>query len=242
MKRILFSLMTLAVLCACNDNICTISGTLTDPVDTVYLVDMFGEQLDVAAVKDGAFTLKCDIDPETGVSILRGGLPSGEVCYTESGESMGYDPIPLIPDVKKIKLNIADGTPTILGSPLSQENMDFQQWAMNTFFESADKEMALAEAGDTIGAKKAHTEMLIQLADRCREVYQEHKTDAIGVQAMAFLMQIADKDEFIALFEQGGKAVKANAELSDYYEYLKSLPEEVPQGAQIDEEAGNVME
>ena len=234
--------MMLAVLCACNDNVCTISGTLTDPVDTVYLVDMSGEQLDVAAVKDGAFTLKCDIDPETGVSILRGGLPSGDVCYTESGESMGYDPIPIIPDAKKIKVTIADGTPTILGSPLSQENMDFQQWAMNTFFESADKEVAMLEAGDTIGAEKAHTEMLKQLADRSREVYQEHKSDAIGVQALVFLMQIAEKDEFIALFGQGGKAVKANAELSDYYEYLKSLPEEGPGGSQMDEDAGNVME
>lgn len=242
MKRILLSLMTFAVLCACNDNVCTISGTLTDPVDTVYLVNISGEQLDVAAVKDGTFSLKCDIDPETGVSILRGGLPSGDVCYTESGESMGYDPIPLIPDVKKIKVTIANGIPAILGSPLSQENMDFQQWAMNTFFESADKEMAMLEAGDTIGAEKAHTEILKQLADRCREVYQVHKTDAIGIQAMAFLMQIADKDEFIALFEQGGKAVKANAELSDYYEYLKSLPEEEPGDAQMDEEAEDVIE
>ena len=242
MKRILLSLMTLAALCACNDNVCTISGTLTDPVDTVYLVDMSGEQIDVAAVKAGAFTLKCDIDSETGVSILRGGLPSGDVCYTESGESMGYDPIPLIPDAKEIKVTIADGTPTILGSPLSQENMGFQQWAMNTFFESAEKEMAMLETGDTIGAEKAHTEMIKQLADRSREVYQEHKTDAIGVQAMVFLMQIAEKDEFIALYEQGGKAIKANAELNDYYEYLKSLTEEEPGDAQMDEEAGNVME
>ena len=125
MKRILLSLMTLAVLCACNDNVCTISGTLTDPVDTVRLVNMSGDVLDVAAVKDGTFTLKCDIDPEAGVSILRGGLPTGE--------AMGYDPIPLIPDAKKIKVTIADGVPAISGSPLSQEIQELQQWAMNTF-------------------------------------------------------------------------------------------------------------
>jgi hypothetical protein len=242
MKRILLSIITIAVLCACNDNVCTISGTLTDPVDTVYLVNISGELIDVAAVKDGAFTLKCDIDSETSVSILRGGLPSGDVCYTESGESMGYDPIPIIPDVKKIKVTIAEGTPTILGSPLSQENIVFQQWAMNTFFESAEKETAMMEAGDTIGAEKAQTEMLKQLADRSREVYQEHKSDAIGVQAMVFLMQIADKDEFIALYEQGGKVIKANAELSDFYVYLKSLPEEEPEGTQMDEEAAHMVE
>ena len=218
--------MTLAVLCACNDNVCTISGTLTDPVDTVRLVDMSGGVLDVAAVKDGAFTLKCEMDPETSVSILRGGLPTGEGRYSESGESMGYDPIPLIPDAKKIKVTIADGMPEITGSPLSQENQDFQQWALNTFFESAEKEMALAEAGDTIGAEKAHTEMLKQLADHCREVYQAHKSNAIGAQALGFLIDFIDKDEFIAFYEQGGKAVKADAQLGGYYEHLMSLPEE----------------
>lgn len=225
MKRILLSLMTLAALCACNDNVCTISGTLTDPVDTVYLVDMSGKKLDVAAVKDGAFTLKCKMDPETGVSILRGELPSGEVCYTESGESMGYEPIPLIPDAKKIEVSIADGSPTFIGSPLSQENVDFQLWAMNTFLESANKEIEMMEAGDTIGAEKAQGEMFEQLAARSREVYQEHKNDAIGVQALTLLISIVDKDEFIMLYEQGGKAVKADAELSDHYEYLKTYSE-----------------
>ena len=40
MKRILFTLLTLALLWACDDNVCKISGTLTDPVDSVRLVDM----------------------------------------------------------------------------------------------------------------------------------------------------------------------------------------------------------
>ena len=79
MKRVLFALMALAALCACNDNVCTISGTLTDSVDSVRLVDMSGAVLDVATVKDGAFTLKCEIDPEAGVSIIRGALPTDDV-------------------------------------------------------------------------------------------------------------------------------------------------------------------
>ena len=72
MKKILFALMSLAMLCACNDNVCKISGTITDPVDTVSLVDMSGALLDAAAVNNGAFTLKCEINPEIGVSIIRG--------------------------------------------------------------------------------------------------------------------------------------------------------------------------
>ena len=224
MKRIHFALLTLAALCACNDNVCTISGTLTDPVDFVRLVDMSGDVLDVAAVKDGAFTLKCKIDPEMGVSIIRGAMPTEDLYNSE--ESMDYDPIPLIPDAKKIKVAITDDQLEITGSPLSQEIQDFQQWAMNTFYEGMEKSMALMEAGDTIGAENQSTEMYVQFANHCREVYQKHKADAIGSQALGLLTDFIDEDEYIALYEQGGKAVKADAHLSGYYEHLTSLPEE----------------
>jgi thiol-disulfide isomerase/thioredoxin len=224
MKRILFALMVLAALCACNDNVCTISGTLTDSVDSVRLVDMSGTVLDVATVKDGAFTLKCEIDPEAGVSIIRGALPSDEVYYTE--EAMFYDPIPLIPDVKKITVDITEGESKITGSPLSQELQDFQQWALDTYLKDIETISALEKAGDSIGIMKTSEELANKMATRCREVYQEHKADAIGAQALNFLIEFADNDEFIALYEQGGKAVKADAGLGGYYEHLKSLPEE----------------
>lgn len=224
MKRILFALMVLAALCACNDNVCTISGTLTDPLDSVRLVDMSGAVLDVATVKDGVFTLKCEIDPEVGVSIIRGALPTEDSYYSEGYTY--YDPIPLIPDVKKITVDIADGKSKISGSPLSQEIQDFQQWAMNTYLNDIETISALEEAGDSIGKMKTSEELANKMATHCREVYQAHKVDAIGVQALNFLIEFADKDEFIALYEQGGKAVKADAQLGGYYEHLKSLHEE----------------
>ena len=224
MKRILFALMALAALCACNDNVCTISGTLTDPVDSVRLVDISGAVLDVATVKDGAFTLKCEIDPEMGVSIIRGALPTEDSYYSEG--SIYYDPIPLIPDVKKITVDIADGESKITGSPLSQEIQDFQQWAMDTYLKDVETISALEEAGDSIGVMKTSDELANKMATRCREVYQAHKDDAIGAQALGLLIEFADEDEFIALYEQGGKAVKADASLGGYYEYLKSSPEE----------------
>ena len=224
MKRVLFALMALAALCACNDNVCTISGTLTDSVDSVRLVDMSGAVLDVATVKDGAFTLKCEIDPEAGVSIIRGALPTDDVYDNE--EAMFYDPIPLIPDAKKVTVDIADGRSKISGSPLSQEIQDFQQWALDTYLKDIETISALEEAGDSIGKMKTSEELANKMATRCREVYQAHKADAIGAQALNFLIEFADNDEFIALYEQGGKAVKADASLGGYYEHLKSLPEE----------------
>ena len=84
----------------------------------------------------------------------------------------------------------------------------------------------MEEAGDSIGVMKTSDELANKMATRCREVYQAHKDDAIGAQALGLLIEFADEDEFIALYEQGGKAVKADASLGGYYEHLKSLPEE----------------
>ena len=193
MKRILLALITLTMVCACNNQVCKINGTITDPVDTVRLVHMIDGVLDVAAVKDGTFTLQCPINPEFTVSILRGD---------------DYDPIILVPDSKKITVSMEGNVPVVSGSSLSEELQALQQWCMNTFFAAPN------------------AETMKQIADHCREVYLAHKDDAIAPQAMVFLMDQLDKDEFIELYEQGGKAVKADAHIGGYYEHLKSLPEE----------------
>ena len=193
MKKLFFALLILVMACSCNDQVCKISGTITDPVDTVRLVHMTEGVLDVAAVKDGKFTLQCPIDSEFPVSILRGD---------------DYDPIVLVPDSKKITVSMKDNVPVVTGSPLSEELQELQQWCMNTFFAAPN------------------AETMKQIAEHCREVYLQHKDDAIAPQAMTFLIDQLDKDEFIALYEQGGKAVKADASIGGYYEHLKSLPEE----------------
>ena len=193
MKKILFVLSILVMVCSCNKQVCKISGTITDPVDSVRLVHITEGVLDVAAVKDGKFTLQCPIDPEFTVSILRGD---------------DYDPIVLVPDSKKITVSMKDNVPVVTGSPLSEELQALQQWCMNTFFAAPN------------------AETMKQIAEHCREVYLVHKDDAIAPQAMTFLIDQLDKNDFIALYEQGGKAVKADAELGGYYEHLKSLPEE----------------
>ncbi len=219
--------MALAVLCACNennDNVCTISGTLTDPVDSVRLVSMSGDVLDVATVHNGSFTLKCAIDPEMGVSIIRGAMPTEDLYYSE--DVVQYEPFPLIPDVKRIKVTITDGQTEIKGSPLSQEIQYFQQWARDTYLDDIETISDLEQAGDSIGIMRTSEELANKMATHCREVYQAHKNDAIGAQALGLLIEFVDKDEFIELYEQGGKAVKADANLGGYYEHLKSMPEE----------------
>ena len=197
------------MLCACNNNVCKISGTLTEPVDTVRLMDMAGALLDVAAVKDGAFVLQCERNPETGVGIVLG---------------EDYDPIALIPDTKKITVSMSEGIPVVTGSPLSQELQELQRWAMTTYSENIEQIVALMEDGDTIGAEAVGAEMNELMATHCREVYKEHQTDALGLQAMGLLMNFIDEEEFINLYEQSSKIIQEDAEIGGFYEYLKSMP------------------
>ena len=194
MKKLLFAFLTFTMFYACNnEQVCTINGTIADPVDTVRLVHMTNGVLDVAAVKDGTFTLQCPIDPEFTVSILRGD---------------NYDPIVLIPDTKKITVSMKDNMPVVSGSPLSEELQALQQWCMNTFFAAPN------------------AETMKQIAEHCREIYLVHKDDGIAPQAMVFLIDQIDKEDFIALYEQGGKAIHEDANIGGYYEHLKSMPEE----------------
>ena len=211
MKKTLFALLGLILFCACDDQLCKISGTLTDPVDTVRLVDMDGAELDVAPVKNGAFALQCDIDPNIGVSIMRG---------------EDYDPIELIPDSKKIKVTVTDDATVVTGSPLSQALQDFQQWAMTTYFKYNDQLLELMEADDAEGMKAVETEMKEEMASHCREVYTAHQSDPLGLQAMGLLMNFIDQEEFIALYENADKYIQDDANIGGYYEYLKSLPAE----------------
>lgn len=211
MKKILLALLTLTMFCACDDQVCKISGTITDPVDTVHLVDMTGTLLDAAPVKDGAFALQCDFNPNTGVSIMRG---------------EDYEPIALILDSKKIKVTVSDDATVVTGSPLSQELQELQQWAKTTYLGYSDRIMPLMDADDAEGMRALEAEMKEEMGSHCREVYMAHQSDLLGVQAMTLLMNFIDQDEFIELYEKADKSIQDDAAIGGYYEYLKSLPKE----------------
>ena len=208
MKHFYLLLITVAFYCSCDRQICTISGKITDPVDTVTLVNQSGDVLDKCAVIDGSFTLTCDMNPENGVSIIRGNP---------------YAPIALIPDSKKINVVMVEGKPVVSGSLLSEEVQELQQWTMETFMESNQRSKVLIENGYPERADSISNEFYKVLVDRCREVYLDHKSDLVGSQAMVLMMNNIDEDEFLNLYEQGGKVIHEDARISGYYGHLKSI-------------------
>lgn len=211
MNKFISIVLSMSVVCSCGHQVCTIKGEISDPVDTVRLFSMTGLLLDQCAVTDGAFILTCEIDPENGVSVSRG---------------EEYDPISLIPDSKEITIAMNEGKPVISGSPLSCELLELQQWALSTFMGYSMQAMSLIEAGDQQGADAVNAEMHKTIASHCRDIYMNHKTDALGMQAMTLMMMDLDEDEFMELYEQGGKVIQENAQIGGYYEHLKSQPHE----------------
>ena len=184
---------------------CTIKGTVTDQVDSAFLLDHSGNRLDAGAVQNGTFTLVCDRDPAIGVSV-----------------SLGEDrePVFLIPDSKEILVKIEDGVASISGSPLSEELHGFQQWIMNHFMSYNEKAMARMDSGDQEGADALMQEMHNAMADHCKDVYLNHLQDPVGSQAMALLLYDVPEEEFIRLYEMGGECIHEDAMIAGRYESL----------------------
>lgn len=208
MKKISLFFVSLLAVMSCGSKVCTIKGSFTDPVDSVSLVNTTGDVIDNCILADGSFTLKCEIDPKTFVCVMRGNSGS---------------PIPLIPDVKEINLSIEEGKPVISGSPLSTELQEFQNWVIDAFMENNAKALPLIDAGDQEAADALSDNMHKKIAARSKEVYLNHKSDALGLQAMFIMMEDIDADEFIALYEQADKFIQADGKIGGYYEHLKAI-------------------
>ena len=189
----------------CSSPKCTIKGTVTSPLDSVWLVNPDGDILDVAAVQDGAFNFTCDRNNHSLVLVSPGQYAM---------------PASVIPDVKEVQVTLGEGSPTVSGSPLSEELQTLQQWIMQHFNEYNEKAMALHQEGQQEAADDVMQEMRHVLTERCKEVYIQHSQDYIGIQAMTFLMDEIPAEEFIALYEQGGEPVRQDANLGGYYESL----------------------
>jgi thiol-disulfide isomerase/thioredoxin len=219
-----------AVACSSNRT-CTITGSVSPQVDSVYLVDNAGKRLDATAVQDGSFTLSCKRNSQSGVGVITG--PKGE-------------PVALIPDSKEITVKIEDGIVYVSGSPLSEELQELKNWMMAHFTSYNEKAVALSESGDEAGAEALWDEMHKTMADHCKAVYLDHLQDPVGVQAMSMLAFDASDEEFISLYEQGGECIHADAKVAGRYESLTATKRTViqlnPSGDDFIESEGNLSD
>ena len=219
-----------AVACSSRST-CTIIGSVSPQPDSVCLVDNAGKRLDAAAVQDGSFTLTCEMNSRSGVSVITG--PNS-------------DPVNLVPDSKEINVTIKDGTVSVSGSPLSEELQALQQWMMNHFMRYNTQAMSLMESGDAESGEALMEEMHKTMTEHCKEVYLKHLQDPVGLQAMSILAFDASDEEFLRLYEQGGECIREDAMIAGRYESLTASKRTViqlnPAGDGFIETKGNLSD
>jgi hypothetical protein len=65
LRKVLLATSCLMGVVACSTNsTCTITGSVSPQLDSVYLLDAAGKRLDATAVQDGVFTLTCERNPQ----------------------------------------------------------------------------------------------------------------------------------------------------------------------------------
>ena len=201
---ILATATALATACSSTPK-CTIHGTVTSQIDSLWMVDMEGNPIDSCAVKNGAFTFTTDQNTSTVVVIM----PKDESAR-----------LPLIPDAKDIQVTIGDGPAAVTGSPLSEELQELQKWLMQQFNDANEKAMGLYADGKAEEGAAVMEEMHKTLAEHCKELYLKHLEDPVGIQAMTFLMDAIPDEEFIDLYKKGSELIRNDASLGGYYESL----------------------
>jgi thiol-disulfide isomerase/thioredoxin len=109
-----------------------------------------------------------------------------------------------------------------------------------------EKAVALAEGGDEAGAEALWEEMHKTMAEHCKEVYLNHLSDPVGVQAMSILVSDASDEEFISLYEKGGECIHSNPKIAGRYESLTATEKTViqlnPSGDDFIESKGNLSD
>ena len=210
MKRILVLFCSLAILCSCAEKVCTISGTLGYPADTVRLKTLY-QELDKCAVKDGQFALQCPIDPTCRVFLF---LNQDE-----------YSAMELIPDAEEIQLTMTENETAISGSPLSQGLMDIRYWLIDSN-KKYDKRFAeFMKAGNESGMEAVQAEKDKESADHFRELFLAHRNDELGRQAFDWLSGYLEDEEFLSLYKQAGQCIQDDALIGGYYERLTLPPD-----------------
>ena len=203
---LLFLAAALAFVTACSSSPrCSIQGTVTSQLDSVWLVDMEGNPIDSCAVQNGTFTFTTDRN-------------TASVVVLASKDQSAW--LPLIPDAEEIQVTVGDGPATATGSPLTNELQDLQKWIMQQFNDANEKAMGLYADGKSEEGAAVMEEMHKTLADHCKEVYLNHLQDPVGIQAMNFLMDAIPDEEFIELYKQGGDLIRNDANIGGYYESL----------------------
>ena len=207
MEKILSLFAAAAMLAACSGGEeCTVKGSVPEGVTSVNCSGVNGSATKEYPVENGKFSFTCARSVETPVSISLG---------------KRTEPVLIIPDSKSIALKITEKGASVKGSKLSEQSLALQKWAVKLYTATSGDMEKMFEAGDSKAAADIMNKRDKDIVAHCRPIFNAHKNDYLGVQALVMMINKVDSKEFVSMYESASEAVKQDFRLSGYYNNLK---------------------
>ena len=131
------------------------------------------------------------------------------------------EPVIIIPDAKSIDLKITEKGASVKGSKLAQQSLDLQKWAVKLYTTTASEMEKSFQAGDSQGAAEIMNKRDEEIAAHCRPIFNAHKSDYLGVQALVMMINKVDSKEFVKMYESLPELARQDFRLSAHYNNVK---------------------
>lgn len=214
MKKLfyLFALSLLVVACKQTPDQLVLKASGLSMTNDLYVYDMSTEAtVDTIKITDGGFTYTQDVQAEPQILVITDNQGFYRYLVVEKGN-----------------LTLAGDTGSIKGAPLNDRLLEFTNEYKNKGRDAEEKKMAIVQKAQAGGGQPSEQDMMEYqmitdaqngvLLEVVKKFYETDKNSVIGGIELMFALGAGQEEEFLALYEQGGDAVKNFGPIKKYME------------------------
>ena len=203
MKKVLYSLLILALAVACGKDEFKLNVTVSDadqlPEGAVaFLLDSKGAALDSVAIVDGSFTFTGAANPET-MNVVT-------VKYPEKGARDRSWRMPFIPEKGTFNATLSKEEWEMPGKNLTNAYDEYQKKVSDTYAEYREKAQAIPDEAED-EAEALYDETMKKIADISKEAIAQNPKNYIALGALQNIIYDLNLEEFDEILSQCGKFV-----------------------------------
>ena len=203
MKKVLFSLLILALAVACGKDEFKLNVTVSDadqlPEDAMaFLLDSKGVAIDSVAIVDGAFTFSGEANPEI-MNVVT-------VKYPGKGARERSWMMPFIPEKGSFKATLSKGEWEIPGKNLTNTYNQFQEDIQAIYADYSAQAKDLAEDAEE-EAESLYEQTMKKVSDLSKETIAKNAKNYIALGALQNIIYDVNLDELDGLLAKCGKFV-----------------------------------
>ncbi len=193
MKKVLYSLLILALATACTQDSFTVNGTVTDADQlpegaVIALLDKAGEEIATTSVTDGAFTLTGDASAETLYQVQA--IWAGKTARDHSWSAS------FIPESGTTKVTLSHDESSVEGGSVNKAYNDFLKEINDLYADFEEKAAAMQEEGRPREEIQAlYDEVEEKVAEYSKEAIAKNGDNYIALAALQNIMYDLPLDE-----------------------------------------------